>query len=144
MATGRKLQLKQRAVRMEETRQRIARATYELHATVGPLQTTISAVADRAGVQRLTVYHHFPDEWQLHEACVEYALALDPPPDPTAWHQVVDPLARLHHGLMELYAYFRRNESLLRNVARDVPLVLPRYGGHVPEALAGFLALPDQ
>jgi AcrR family transcriptional regulator len=144
MATGRKLKLKKRAERMEETRRRIAHATYELHCTLGPAKTTISAIAERAGVQRLTVYHHFPHERDLLQACTQYGLALDPPPDPTAWRQVADPLRRLRQGLRELYAYFRRNESLLSNVSRDAPLMLPRYGGDVPEAIAAFLALPTQ
>ncbi len=144
VAAGRKLKLKQRAERMEDTRRRIARATYELHATVGPAQTTISAIAARAGVQRLTVYHHFPAERELHQACVQYALALDPPPDPAAWRGVADPQTRLRHGLREWYGYFRRHESLLLNVSRDVPLLLPRFGGDIPAALAGFLALPHQ
>lgn len=144
MPAGRKLQLKQRAMRMAETRQRIAQATYELHSTVGPLQATISAIADRAGVQRLTVYHHFPDERDLHQACVEYGVGLDPPPDPARWRTVANPVARLRDGLSELYAYFQRHESLMVNVIREVPLILPRFDGRPPAALAQFLALPDQ
>ncbi len=142
MPPGRKLKLKQRAERMEETRCRIARATYELHATVGPALTTISAVAERAGVQRATVYHHFPEERGLHQACVEYAVSLDPPPDPAAWRMVADPASRLRLGLAELYGYFRRNEALLTNVSRDVLLVLERLGDEAPPALADFLGLP--
>jgi AcrR family transcriptional regulator len=144
VATGRKLKLKQRAERMEETRRRIARATYELHCTVGPAHTTISAVAERAGVQRLTVYHHFPDERELHQACVQYHLDVAPPPDPQAWRQVADSQVRLRQGLGELYAYFHQHEALLVNVVRDVALVLERLGGDPPEALGRFLALPDQ
>jgi AcrR family transcriptional regulator len=139
---GRKLKLKQRAERMDETRRGIARATYELHATVGPALTTISAVAERAGVQRATVYHHFPEERELHQACVEYAVSLDPPPDPQAWRLVADPATRLCLGLAQLYGYFRRNEPLLTNVSRDILPVLERLGGEAPPALAGFLALP--
>jgi AcrR family transcriptional regulator len=140
--TGRKLKLRQRAERMDETRRCIARATYELHATVGPALTTISAVAERAGVQRATVYHHFPRERELHQACVEYAVSLDPPPDPQAWRLIADPTMRLRLGLAQLYGYFRRNEALLTNVSRDVALVLERLGGEPPAALAGFLAIP--
>ena len=142
MPPTRKLKLKQRAERMDETRRCIARAAYELHATVGPALTTISAVAERAGVQRATVYHHFPEARELNQACVEYAVSLDPPPDPVAWRAVADPAARLRLGLAELYGYFRRNETLLTNVSRDVLLVLERLGGEAPPALAAFLAVP--
>src|SRR3954464_11838351 len=99
MPTGRKLTLKHRAARMEETRRRIAKATYELHCTVGMAQATISAIAERAGVQRLTVYRHFPDERELYQACTQYGLDVDPPPDPAAWLRVTDPEARLRQGL---------------------------------------------
>jgi hypothetical protein len=75
---------------------------------------------------------------------VQYHLAVSPPPDPQAWRQVADPQVRLRQGLGELYAYFRRHEALLRNVVRDVALVLERLGGEAPEALGRFLALPGQ
>jgi AcrR family transcriptional regulator len=127
---------------MEETRTRIARATYELHATVGPAQTTISAVAERAGVQRATVYKHFPEERDLHGACVDYALGKDPPPDPAAWAAVEDPRERLRTGLGELYGFFARNEGLLGNAVRDIPVVLPWFKGNPPESLLAFSALP--
>ncbi len=66
---ARKYELKQRAEKMSETRMRIVEATVELHEKLGPARTTISAIADRAGVQRLTVYRHFPDERSLFRAC---------------------------------------------------------------------------
>src|SRR5687768_13625172 len=96
---GRKLRLKARAERMAETHERIARAAYELHASVGPARTTISGIAERAGVQRLTVYKHFPHDRDIFQACTDYFLTLDPPPDPTAWGQVADPPRRLRRAL---------------------------------------------
>ncbi len=108
---------------MERTRRRIAAATLDLHATVGPARTTVSAVADRAGVERATVYRHFPDELSLFRACVTHGLETRPRPDPSGWARIRDPEERLRAGLEELYGYYRRNESLWANVTRDLPLL---------------------
>lgn len=117
----RKYELKRRAETMEETRRRIAAAAFELHTTVGPAQTTISAIADRAGVQRWTVYRHFPDELSLFRACVAHGSAVMPVPDPEAWRRMEDPEARLRTALLELYAYFRHAEEGWANILRDLP-----------------------
>lgn len=106
---------------MEATRRRIAGATFDLHATVGPARTTIAAVADRAGVQRATVYRHFPDEVSLFRACVAHGYREHPPPDVEGWTAIADPEERLRTGLGELYAYFAANETLWANVTRDMP-----------------------
>jgi AcrR family transcriptional regulator len=110
----RKYEQKARAAGQEETRRRITEATVELHRTVGPARTTISAIAEKAGVQRLTVYRHFPDERDLLAACSAHWLGADPPPDVTTWTDT--PAA-----LVELYAWYRRNEPILANTARDAP-----------------------
>ena len=78
----RKYELKRRAERQEQTRRRIVEATVGLHESVGPARTTVSAVAERAGVQRLTVYRHFPDERALLAACSGHWIASNPTPDP--------------------------------------------------------------
>ncbi len=114
-----KYNLKRRAERQEETRLRIARATVELHEILGPSKTTISAIAERAGVGRPTVYSHFPDELSLGKACSSLDLAENPPPDPGTWEEISDPEQRLRVALTELYAYFHRRERLLANVLRD-------------------------
>jgi AcrR family transcriptional regulator len=114
-----KYNLKRRAERQEETRLRITRATLELHETLGPSKTTISAIAERAGVGRPTVYSHFPDELSLGKACSSLGLAENPPPDPEPWDKISDPEQRLRVALTELYAYFHRRERLLANVLRD-------------------------
>jgi AcrR family transcriptional regulator len=106
---------------MAETRRRIALATLDLHATVGPARTTVSAIAERAGVERATVYRHFPDELSLFRACVGHGLQLYPGPDPSLWAAIEDPEERLRTGLGELYRFYRRNESLWFNVHRDLP-----------------------
>jgi AcrR family transcriptional regulator len=116
-----KYRLKRRAEQMEETSQRIARATFELHGTVGPAYTTISAIAERAGVQRLTVYRHFPDEHSLFRACTSYGYHAYPPPDPSPWWEIDDPEDRLRRALSDLYAYYRRTEDVWTNVLRDLP-----------------------
>jgi AcrR family transcriptional regulator len=119
VAMGRKYQLKQRAERQRETRNRIVEAAIELHEAIGPQRTTISAIADRAGVQRHTLYRHFPDERSLFLACSGLHMGRNPLPDPSAWKQFEDPGQRLRRGLEELYAYYERNEAMLSNVIRD-------------------------
>jgi AcrR family transcriptional regulator len=116
---ARKYEQKRRAELQQETRRRIARAAMELHESVGPSRTTISAVAERAGVQRQTFYRHFPDELSLFRACSSLDLSENPLPDPELWAQIVDPEERLRVALAELYAYFRRRERILANVLRD-------------------------
>ena len=114
-----KYELKKRAEREQETRLRIIRATVELHETVGPALTTRSAIAERAGVSRPTVYSHFPDELSLGKACSALGLSENPLPDPGMWEQIADPEKRLREALSELYDYFRRREGLLANILRD-------------------------
>jgi AcrR family transcriptional regulator len=142
MTGGYKLKLKARAERAEQTRQRIVLATVRLHSTVGPARTTISAIAEQAGVQRMTVYQHFPDERQLYAACTGHSLSTDPPPDPAAWRRTSDLQARLRHALAELYPYYRRNEALIANVLRDAAFVVERLEGDLPDELAEFFAMP--
>src|SRR3712207_979644 len=115
--------LRRRAQAHAETRRRIVEATVDLHATVGPARTTISAIAERAGVERLTVYRRFPDERPLLEACSGHWLAAHPPPDPAAWASLEDPPARLARALDELYAYYDRTEPMLALNLRDRAVV---------------------
>jgi AcrR family transcriptional regulator len=119
-----KYELKKRAERQEETRLRIARATLELHEIIGPALTTRSAIAERAGVSRPTVYSHFPDELSLGKACSSLEMSDNPLPDPGPWQEIADPEQRLRVALGELYAYFRRRERLWANILRD--LEMPR------------------
>ena len=121
--TKRKYELKQRAVEMAETRRRITEAAVELHGTVGPARTTLSAVAERAGVQRHTVYRHFPDEAALFGACSAHYFTANPWPDLEPWRAIGDPEQRLAEALDDLYAYYERTEPMLGNVLRDLELV---------------------
>jgi AcrR family transcriptional regulator len=107
---------------LDATRQRITEAAFDLHSTVGPAQTSISAVAERAGVQRHTVYHHFPDLTALFRACTEHGMRITGIPDPASWRAIDDPTTRLRTGLGELYVYYRTNTRLLGNIVRDMPL----------------------
>src|SRR5215210_6441854 len=123
---SRTYELKQRAERQQETRRRIVEAAVELHAMVGPSRTTVTAIAERAGVTRPTVYAHFPDDRSLFQACSGHVRATVPPPDPTAWRSISDPGERLETALRDLYGYYGRLEPLLENVQRDaavMPLV---------------------
>jgi AcrR family transcriptional regulator len=119
--TGEKRQYtkKRRAELEEETRRRITESAAELHGTVGPARTSISAVAERAGVRRSTVYRHFPDEAALFTACSSHWAAENPPPDIERWQSIEDPDARLLAGLNEFYAFYRRTEAMMDNIHRD-------------------------
>jgi AcrR family transcriptional regulator len=119
----RKYELKRRADEMARTRRRITEAAVDLHGTVGPARTTLSAVAERAGVQRHTVYRHFPTEADLFGACSAHYIAANPLPDLDTWRTISDPHRRLATALDELYGYYERTEPMLRNVLRDVELV---------------------
>jgi AcrR family transcriptional regulator len=127
-----KYELKKRAERQEETRLKIARATLELHESVGPSLTTRSAIAQRAGVTRPTVYSHFPDDRSLNKACTSLDHSENPLPDPGRWEEISDPEERLRSALGDLYSYFRRRERLWANILRDQELL---YSTGDPEAL---------
>jgi AcrR family transcriptional regulator len=119
----RKYELKQRATEMADTRRRITEAAVELHGTVGPVRTTISAIAKRAGVQRHTVYRHFPTETDLFLACSSHFTAENPRPDHEPWRMIDDPRERLTRALDDVYAYYERTGRMYANVLRDEPLV---------------------
>jgi AcrR family transcriptional regulator len=119
MARKRKYELKARAAAQEETRRRITEATVGLHLEVGPANTTISEIAKRAGVQRLTVYNNFPDEASLLGACSAHWVTQHPPPDPATWAQVRDPVQRARAALVAFYGYYRETETMSANVLRD-------------------------
>jgi AcrR family transcriptional regulator len=122
MAT-RKYEKKRRAENQAETRQRIVEAMVALHREVGPAQTTISAIAERAGVERLTVYRHFADETAMFQACSAHFATEVAPPDPSAWADVAEPAERLRAALLAFYDYYRRGEDMLTHVHRDVQRV---------------------
>ena len=119
----RKYKLKKRAEEMAETRLRITEAAIELHGTVGPSRTTLSAVAEKAGVERRTLYRHFPTEANLFAACSTHYFSANPWPDLGAWRAIRDPQQRLERALDELYAYYERTEPMLANVLRDAEIV---------------------
>lgn len=111
--------LKRRAESQAETRQRITEAAVALHSTIGPANTTISMIAEKAGVQRNTFYAHFPDERSMGMACSGLAMERDPPPDAETWRDIADGSARLTTALAAVYDYYARNERLLACVLRD-------------------------
>jgi AcrR family transcriptional regulator len=111
--------LKRRAVQQAETRRRIVDAAVDLHGSVGPAQTTVSMVARRAGVQRHTVYAHFPDEWSLLLACSGQVQERDPLPDAQGWRDIADASDRLAAGLEAVYGWYERNADLAACVLRD-------------------------
>jgi AcrR family transcriptional regulator len=101
------------------TRERITEAALVLHGEVGPARTTVSMIAERAGVQRHTVYAHFPDERAILMACSGMHLEREPMPGPELWEAINDPQSRLSKALTALYAWYARNEAIFAAVFRD-------------------------
>jgi AcrR family transcriptional regulator len=130
--------MKARAELQERTRQRITESAVELHGTLGPSRTSMSAVAEHAGVRRSTLYRHFPDEAALFVACSGHWASQHPVPDLEAWAAVGDPDERLRLALTELYAYYDTAEPMLANLLRDLDLVEA-----VREQFSGFLGYMD-
>lgn len=135
-AEKRPYRMRLRAESREETRQRIVEAAVDLHQEIGPRATTVSAIAERAGVQRLTVYRHFPDEAAVIRACSSHWQALNPAPDPSAWEAVEEAVPRARAALQAFHAYYARTSAMWTSVRRDAPDMPP-----VRAALAGFDAL---
>lgn len=111
--------LKRRAEQQAETRRRLIEAAVDLHSTVGPAATTISMIAERAGVQRHTVYAHFPDDRSLFMACSGHVAERDPMPNADAWRGIADRRQRLSVGLGAIYGWYERNAAVTACVARD-------------------------
>jgi AcrR family transcriptional regulator len=112
-----------RAELEQQTRRRITESAVALHQELGPARTSISAIAERAGVRRSTVYRHFPDEQALFAACSSHWRAANPPPDPRAWTTIEAPPTRTETALQELYAFYRRTQSMYGSLLRDEPLL---------------------
>jgi len=125
--------MKKRAELEEQTRTRITESAVALHERLGPARTSISAIAEHAGVRRSTVYRHFPDEDTLFAACSSHWRAANPPPDPGPWTEIEDPAERLRAALGALYAFYGRTEDMYTSLLRDEPLVPA-----VQERLADF------
>ena len=118
----RKYTLKLRADKQQQTRERIVDAAMALHEELGPAATTISALAERAGVQRLTVYRHFENDEELFGACTSKWLGLHPPPDLSKFENE-NPAARTHTFLLELFRYYRQTEKMWSGAYQDVKKV---------------------
>jgi AcrR family transcriptional regulator len=116
---SRPYRMRRRAEQVDETRQRITEAAVRLHTTVGPTHTSIAAVAEEAGVTRLTVYRHFADLDALFEACTAHWYARNPRPDATAWSRIADPEERARRAFGDLYRWFRAHADELYPIYRD-------------------------
>lgn len=132
-----------RAKKTASTRQRIVEAAIELHGTVGPANTSLSAVARQAGVSRPTLYSHFPDEASLFQACTMHWMSQDPPPDPAAWLEIDDSRQRIGTALSEIYSHYARNEQMIGNVFRDMYVVESMRSFNVPLVEESFAAMTE-
>lgn len=113
--------LRARAQQEAATRERILEAIVHLHQEVGPARTTIAAIAAQAGVQRLTVYRHFPSEKGMMEACSGLFMQRNPAPDPESWAAISDPDRRLAAALTQIYGYYARTRSMFEKIVQDAP-----------------------
>ena len=139
---NRKYELKERARRRAETRERIVEATVALHTSVGPARTSISAIAERAGVERHTVYAHFPDDGSLLRACSQHWDARHPAPDVARLAAIEDPVRRLRRSLAEMYGWYASVEPDLALFLRDAT-VHPATALVVGEITAGLDGVAD-
>jgi AcrR family transcriptional regulator len=139
---SRPYRMKRREESQLQTRRRITESAVELHGTLGPSRTSMSAVAAHAGVRRSTLYRHFPDEAALFDACTAHWAATNPPPDLVAWSAIADADERLIAALGELYAFYRRTEAMLENLFRD-ELTVPIVGERFAAFRAYFAAARD-
>jgi AcrR family transcriptional regulator len=112
----RRYELKARAEAQQATRARIAAAAAALHEELGIAKTTVADIARRAGVQRLTVYNHFPDLHALLPACTAHWLAEHPQPDLEPAFALDDPAERLRAALTSLYGWYRETAPMQRRV----------------------------
>jgi AcrR family transcriptional regulator len=123
--------MKRRAELEAETRRRITESAVALHGTLGPARTSMSVVAEHAGVRRSTLYRHFPDEAALFDACAAHWNAANPVPDLGAWAAIAEPDTRLRTALLKLYGFYSRTEAMLANLMRDqeLPIVARNFAG---------------
>lgn len=126
--------MKARAESQERTRQRIAEAAFELHEEQGIAATTVAEIARRAGVQRLTVYNHFPGLADLLPACTAHFESLHPFPDLSEAFAKEDPTERVRAALAAVYPYYRETQDIQRHIHSDrvaVPELETFVSGHV-------------
>jgi AcrR family transcriptional regulator len=116
---AREYKMVKRRERVEETRRRIAKATYELHSTIGPAFTTVALISEQAGLPRQTVYRNFATNLELFRGCIAFGLEMNPLPDPERWQSIADPGERLKVGLNQLYHWFEHTEPVMTNSVRD-------------------------
>jgi AcrR family transcriptional regulator len=114
----RKYELRKRAERQAETRERIVRAAIDLHSTLGPAATSIAAVAREAGVQRHTVYAHFADESTLFRSCSAHWRDEHPFPDVVSrpLGDALEAVYGWYEGVEEAFALFLRDSALYPDV----------------------------
>jgi len=109
-----------RAQQESQTRERIVEALVELHQELGPANTSVKAVAEKAGVQRLTVYRYFPDEVSMLQACSTHWWGLNPPPGIDQWANIENSADRCAAAFTAFYRYYHQTEDMWKKLYRDV------------------------
>lgn len=119
-AKARPYRMRRRAELVDETRLRITEAAVRLHTTIGPANTSISNVAEEAGVTRLTVYRHFAGQDELFDACQRHWYAANPPPPSAAWRTIPGPEDRARRAFSDIYGWYREHGAELFPIYRDM------------------------
>jgi len=117
--------MQRRAEQVDETKRRITEAAMKLHTSIGPSEASLNAIAEAAGVTRVTLYRHFNSAETLFAACMGHWRSLHPPPDPAAWREVPRLDRRVRRAVREMYAWYAANGSDLYPIYRDAAFTPP-------------------
>ena len=118
MKSGRRYRLGRRAETTQETRLRLVEATFQLHAERGIADTSMTDIAERAGVSVGTVYHHFPSYADAIVACGAYTSEHAPAPTAAVFEGAATRRERVACLARALFDYYERVPAL-ESVRRD-------------------------
>src|SRR6266545_1900111 len=104
----RRYRLDSRAEAAEQTRRRILDAIHALHAEQGIYATTMSHIAERAGVSVGTVYHHFPTYEDAVFACAKETAEMLPFPTAQIFADSSTMDARVRRLTREGFGFYER------------------------------------
>jgi AcrR family transcriptional regulator len=106
--SSRRYRLDRRAETAEQTRRRIVEATHALHAERGIYATSMTQIAQRAGVSVGTVYHHFPTYQDAVFACSQRAAEMFPFPSADIFVGLSTLENRVRRLVRESFGFYER------------------------------------
>lgn len=142
--TRRSYRMTDRAKAQVETRDRIVKATMQMHDEKGVAATSFVDIAKRAGIGAATVYRHFPTLGSLVAACGQHVWTeMDPPvPEqaPEAFKGIVKLEDRLNRLVDDVDRFYRRGALRLTAAYADRHLI-PELDKFLLAVEAGIAAL---